>query len=148
MGGENMKVDGIEIVIESNATKACAELDRMIAKLNKVNASILLTGKAGKGSSVSGLTSGLKSYTTSASKATKSTASLASAFGKFYASYFLVIRGVKALGKAIKSSMDYIETYNYYNVIMDKIGTEFGGEWKGTAYKKRRKNTPNLSNRD
>lgn len=129
-----MKVDGIEIVIESNATKACAELDRMIAKLNKVNASILFTGKAGKGSSVSGLTSGLKSYTTSASKATKSTASLASAFGKFYASYFLAIRGVKALGKAIKSSMDYIETYNYYNVIMDKIGTEFGDAWKENGY--------------
>lgn len=134
MGGENMKVDGVEIVIESNATKACAELDRMIAKLNKVNASILFTGKAGKGSSVSGLTSGLKSYTTSASKATKSTASLAAAFGKFYASYFLVIRGVKALGRAIESSMDYIETYNYYNVIMDKIGTEFGDAWKENGY--------------
>src|SRR5574344_579695 len=130
-----MKVDGVEIVIESDASKACAQLDKMIAKLGDVNAKIRSTGKIniGKGGT-SGATSGLKSYTATASKATKSTYSLAAAFGKFYASCFLFIRGAKALGKAIESSMDYIETYNYYNVIMDKIGAEFGSAWKENGY--------------
>ena len=131
-----MKVDGVEIVIESDASKACKELDKMIAKLGDVNAKIRSTGRiniGGKGGT-SGATSGLKTYSTTASRAAKSTFSLASAFGKFYASCFLFIRGVKAIGKSIESSMDYIETYNYYNVIMDKIGTEFGDAWKENGY--------------
>lgn len=47
--------------------------------------------------------------------------SLAAAFGKFYASCFLVIRGIKGLWSAIKSSMDYVEVYNYFNAAMEQI---------------------------
>lgn len=50
---------------------------------------------------------------------------LARTFGKFYASMFLVIRAFRSLGEAIKTAMDYTETYNYFNVVTDKMAQEF-----------------------
>lgn len=50
--------------------------------------------------------------------------SIASAIGKFYATYLLLIRGVKGLWKNIQDSMDYVETFNYFNVSMQKIGQD------------------------
>lgn len=46
---------------------------------------------------------------------------LASAIGKFYASCFLAIRGVKALWAAIGKSMDYIEVKNYFDAAMEQL---------------------------
>ena len=70
----------------------------------------------------------------SAQTATKSTWSLAKAFGKFYASYFLVIRGAKGLWKSIESTTDYIETFNYYTVAFNKIGSEWGKDFERYGY--------------
>lgn len=70
------------------------------------------------------LNSGLTTYNRVASSSSSKTLSLARAFGKFYASYFLVIRGIKGLWKSIESSMDYVETFNYFNVSMKKIGKD------------------------
>lgn len=60
--------------------------------------------------------------------------SLAASFGKFYASCFLIIRAMKSLGSAIKSAMDYVETFNYFNVTMNKIGSQFSGDFKKYGY--------------
>ena len=70
----------------------------------------------------------------SAQTATKSTWSLAKAFGKFYASYFLVIRGAKGLWKSIESTTDYIEAFNYYAVAFGKIGSEWGKDFERFGY--------------
>lgn len=135
-----MEIDRLEVVVESKASKACAELDKMIAKLKQVNTamrSISSTNPINESkasNAIKSTTRGMKGYYTAATKARKSTLSLAVAFGKFYANCFLVIRGIKALGKSIESSMDYIETYNYFNVITDKIGAEFGNAWKENGY--------------
>jgi len=53
------------------------------------------------------------------------TFSLARTFGILYANLFLVIRAYKKLEEYIESSMDYVETYNYFSVTLDKIGKEF-----------------------
>lgn len=45
-------------------------------------------------------------------KATRHTFSLAAAFGKLYASYFLIIRGVRKLGEAIEYSSQLTEVQN------------------------------------
>lgn len=66
----------------------------------------------------------------SAQTATKSTWSLAKAFGKFYASYFMVVRGIKGLWKSIESTTDYIEAFNYYAVAFGKIGSEWGKDFE------------------
>lgn len=70
----------------------------------------------------------------SAQTATKSVNSLASAFGKFFAKYFLVIRGTKSLWKSIESTTDYIETFNYYTVAFNKIGSEWGKDFERFGY--------------
>lgn len=54
--------------------------------------------------------------------------------GKFYADCFIAIRGLKKLGNAIEASMDYVETYNYFSVTMDKIGTEFADMYEQYGY--------------
>lgn len=66
--------------------------------------------------------------------ATKSTWSLAKAFGKFYASYFMVIRGIKGLWTSIESTTDYIEAFNYYAVAFGKIGSEWGKDFEKYGY--------------
>jgi hypothetical protein len=70
----------------------------------------------------------------SAQTATKSTWSLAKSFGKFYASYFMVVRGIKGLWKSIESTTDYIEAFNYYAVAFDKIGSEWGKDFEKYGY--------------
>ena len=70
----------------------------------------------------------------SAQTATKSTWSLAKAFGKFYASYFMVVRGTKSLWKSIESTTDYIEAFNYYAVAFGKIGSEWGKDFEKFGY--------------
>lgn len=139
-----MKVDGIEVSIESSATKANAELDKLALKLTAISKSIsgINLGNLGNIGTISNanksgvidLSNSLKKLTTSTNNTNKSFKSFAVSAGRFYANCFLMIRGVKKLGDAIGNTMDYIETYNYYNVIMDKIGTEFGGAWKENGY--------------
>lgn len=68
------------------------------------------------------LSSGMK-------KATSSTFSLAAAFGKFYASYFLVVRAIKGLWQSIESTTDYIESFNYQTVALGKIASDWEHEY-------------------
>lgn len=60
--------------------------------------------------------------------------SLTASIGKFYATWFLVIRGVKKLGSAIKSSMDYVETFNYFNAAMEQVTSRLGDTWEKAGY--------------
>lgn len=60
----------------------------------------------------------------------KSNRSFAAMAGSFYANAFLIIRGLKKLKSSIEESMDYVETYNYFSVTMDKIGREFGKDFE------------------
>ncbi|MEI1255975.1 hypothetical protein V8Q34_14625 [Blautia sp. JLR.GB0024] len=62
------------------------------------------------------------------------TKSLSQVFRSFYATLYPIIRGIKLFGKTVEKSMDYIETYNYYSVIMDKIGSEFGSNFAQFGY--------------
>lgn len=62
------------------------------------------------------------------------TKSLSQIFHSFYATLYPIIRGIKLFGKTVEKSMDYIETYNYYSVIMDKIGSEFGSNFAQYGY--------------
>lgn len=63
-----------------------------------------------------GITSGFNRIGSSAPKAKKSIFSLASAFGKFYATYWLVLRGLGMFKKAIDISSDLTEVQNVVDV--------------------------------
>jgi phage-related protein len=132
-----------------NMPKLAAALNTMMASLSKAprvsnnliqmtNALAMLSkqgyGLKGTANALMSVNNRLKSYSSTASRATNNTISLAASFGKLYAVAYTVIRGFKSLGKAITNSMDYIESYNYFNVITDKIGSEFSGAWKENGF--------------
>lgn len=86
------------------------------------------------GTSSNSLQKSLYGVSTSARTATKNSWSLASAIGKFYATYFMVIRGSKKLIEAIKSTTDYIEAFNYQAVAFGKIGSEWDKDYEKYGY--------------
>ena len=63
-------------------------------------------------------------------KASKGFNGLASAIGKFYASYFMVIRGIKGLWSSINTTADYVEAFNYYTVSFGKIASKWDKNWE------------------
>lgn len=104
-----------------------------IIRMTNALAGLASTGAA-SGRAANSLGRNLNNYTTSARRATKSTFSLAAAFGKFYATYFLVIRGIKSLWKSIEGTTDYIEAFNYYTVAFNKVGKEWGKDFEKFGY--------------
>ena len=104
-----------------------------IIRMTNALAGLASTGAA-SGRAANSLGRNLNTYTASARRATKSTFSLAAAFGKFYATYFLVIRGIKSLWKSIEGTTDYIEAFNYYTVAFNKVGKEWGKDFEQFGY--------------
>lgn len=104
-----------------------------IIRMTNALAGLASTGAA-SGRAANSLGRNLNTYTASAKIATKSTFSLAAAFGKFYATYFLVIRGIKSLWKSIEGTTDYIEAFNYYAVAFNKVGKEWGKDFEKFGY--------------
>lgn len=104
-----------------------------IIRMTNALAGLASTGAA-SGRAANSLGRNLNTYTSSAKRATKSTFSLAAAFGKFYATYFLVIRGIKSLWSSIEGTTDYIEAFNYYTVAFNKVGKEWGKDFEKYGY--------------
>lgn len=104
-----------------------------IIRMTNALAGLASTGAA-SGRAAKSLGRNLNTYTASAKRATKSTFSLAAAFGRFYATYFLVIRGIKSLWKSIEGTTDYIEAFNYYTVAFNKVGKEWGKDFEQFGY--------------
>ena len=88
--------------------------------------------------------------------ANRATKGFVSSIGMFYAKFFLAIRAVKGLGNAIKSSMGMLETYNYFdNVIqtlskkqvesMGDIGTDSAKAYYDSFYKEYSKQARDLT---
>lgn len=86
------------------------------------------------GTSSNSLQKSVYGVSTSVRTATRSSWNLASAIGKFYATYFMVIRGSKKLIEAIKSTTDYIEAFNYQAVAFGKIGSEWDKDYEKYGY--------------
>ena len=105
---------------------------------NLIQMTTALANLAGNGSKVSSASTamyrGLNLYSSSASRATKATKGLVSQIGMFYAKCFLLIRGAKALWKATESSMDYIETLNYFDAAWGQVAGNAAGEGKKAGY--------------
>ena len=95
----------------SKAPKVSQNLINMTNAL----AQLARTG-ASSGRAASSLSKGWNIYSNSASRATKSTHSLASAFGKMYATYWLVFRAFGKLAEAIDISSQLTEVQNVVDV--------------------------------
>lgn len=105
---------------------------------NVIQMTNALANLASQGSKVGtaskSIASGLKNSSTAAVRAKKDFGGLASAIGKFYAKYFMVIRGLKGLWSSIESTADYIEAYNYFNVSLGKIGSDWSYQFDKYGY--------------
>ena len=103
--------------------------------IDMTNALANLASQGSKvGSASNSITRGLNSTSTSVNTAKKSFGGLTSAIGKFYATYFMVIRGLKGLWSSIESTADYIEAYNYFNVALGKIGSDWSHQFEKYGY--------------
>lgn len=130
----------------SNLNMLAVELKKVMEELssaptvkeNTIQMANALANLASQGSKAGtashGLIRSLNNTYSSTSKAKKGFGSLASAIGRFYATYFMVIRGSKKLIEAIKSTTDYIEAFNYQAVAFGKIGSEWDKDYEKYGY--------------
>ena len=123
--------------------KAMNNLMATLSKSPKVSKNVIqmtnaIANLASQGSKVgsasNSIARGLNRTSSSANTARKSFGGLASAIGKFYAKYFMVIRGLKGLWSSIESTADYIEAYNYFNVSLGKIGSDWSHQFEQYGY--------------
>lgn len=73
------------------------------------------------GAASNSVVNGLNKTSSAMNRTKKSAFSLAAAFGKFYATYFLLIRGAKKLWGSIQSSFDYLEVLNYFDAAFGQV---------------------------
>lgn len=155
------EIDRLEVVVEAQAKDANQQLDKLISKLEKMQSALggiggnrTIYGISGIGTSATKSSSGVRKLSDNLSTLVRKmyqtkngSKSLSQVFGSFYASFFPIIRAAKATGKAIESSMDYIETYNYYSVTMDKIGKEFANQYQKYGYESAEKYADSFTSR-
>lgn len=131
-----MEIDRLEILIEAEASKASAELDKLVSKLNRVSSamsSIKGFNIGSPSSNIKATTQTLSGYTKSTASAIKGTHSLTSQLSRLAFAFYSVRRAVGFLGNSIEKSMDYTETINLFETSFKKIGMEtarkMGMEW-------------------
>lgn len=126
-------VDSLEIQIEANAADAGKSIDLLCSKFSTLQNGL---GKIGSSSNtsfaklknnVNGLNNVFKSTETS-------TKLLARTFGNVYIKVRTLETAFRGLGKTIESSMNYVETSNFWQVALDKIGADFGKYFEQYGY--------------
>lgn len=125
-----------------NMPKLATALNSMMNTLSKaptvssnlINMTTALAGLANQGSKVGSttrsMTGSLNGYSASAQRASKSSKGLASVFGSLYANFFWVKRGADKLWKSIETSMDYVETLNYFDAAFGQVAESAVSQWE------------------
>ncbi len=105
--------------VSDNIIRMTAALAGFAVSLKGVRAS---ASDAGKNSdNLKKMSTVMDSLSGKAQKTQTSFIALSQAIGTFYANFGLLIRGIKKLWAGAESSMDYVETFNYWNVTLGKI---------------------------
>mgnify|MGYP003298985387 CR=1 FL=1 len=126
-------VDSLDIQVSATLNETEKALDSLVARLGEVKGQLSgLSAQAKKTGSSS--KSDFSVFNNTLKSSYKHTSSLAAMFGRFYANYFMVIRGVKKLWSSIEGTTDYIEALNYQNVAFGKISSEWDKEWEKYGY--------------
>lgn len=134
-------IDSLQIEISAKASSATQTVDELITKITKLSSSLGKVNGTKINTTIENVNSGSENLSSeitkigkSASKSSKKFKGLASAIGKFYATYFMAIRGIKKLWSSIESTADYIEAYNYFNVALGKIGADWSHQFEQYGY--------------
>lgn len=137
-------IDSLQIEISASSRKADAQIDLLIARLEKLENSLIGAGTSGYKNYSNNADNAtkrtktfsdvLKQFDSTSRSVTKTTRSLASAFGKFYANWFMAIRAVKGAWSSIENTADYIEAFNYFNVALGKVGKDWSHQFEQYGY--------------
>lgn len=129
-----------------NMPKLATALNSMMNTLSKaptvssnlINMTTALAGLANQGSKVGStaqsVTNSLNGYSASTQRASKSSRGLASVFGRLYANFFWVKRGADKLWQSIETSMDYVETLNYFDAAFGQVAESAVSQWESAGY--------------
>ena len=117
-------------------TNAMANLGAQASGIRSVGSAMNSAGRSGNGffGIMKRGISNVWKFASSVRSATNHNRSFASTRGLLYAKFWALKRATGKLGDAIKSSMDYIEEYNYFNVTMEKIASEWSDDFKKYGY--------------
>ena len=128
-------IDELQIHIQSEAAGASKSLNNLIKKLDKLSVSLqsvdasklnaVMGGFNGIGTASRVAAKGTDKASESAKKAVQDFNKLTISLGKYYATFALLTKGAKSVWKGIESSMDYVETSNYFSVALGEIGKQF-----------------------
>lgn len=129
------EIDSLQIEIQASADSASKALDSLINRFDNVSKKLSNVGSSSD-KNIGGITRNV-------TRAKKSFGGLASAIGKFYATYFLLIRAMKGISGAIEDTADYIEAFNYFTVSMGKIASKWDSDWENYG----EENARNYSNK-
>ena len=123
MGGKSATAAADKNIV--NLAKAVKEMMSVLSTAPKVSQNVIqmtqslaqLASTGGRaGTATRSLASSLNIFSSSSNKAKKSAGGLAAAFGKFYATYWLLIRSLGTLKQAIDISSDLTEIQNVVDV--------------------------------
>lgn len=117
-------------------TNAMANLGAQASGIRSVGSAMNSAGRSGNGffGIMKRGISNVWKFASSVRSATNHNRSFASTIGLLYAKFWALKRATGKLGDAIKSSMDYIEEYNYFNTTMEKIASEWNKDFKQFGY--------------
>lgn len=119
--------------VSNNIIQMTNALARLAAQGSKVGTALNAAGTKGT-KATSGLSGWLERLTASTGKATKATRSFAQIAGSFYSNFFVVMRGLRKAWNATEASMDFLETVNYFEVAMRKLGDDAASNWQQAGY--------------
>ena len=111
-------------------TNAIANLSSQGARAGSISGAASSDAEK-KTSLFSGAFSKLASSIRNSHKGLKSFAELS---GSFYANFYPIIRGFKRAWKSVESSMNFLETVNYFEVAMRKLGDDAASNWQQAGY--------------
>ena len=135
--GLNLSPLNTQVSKISNTMNRYAQNAQKMSSANRLGASSFSMLGRGFSNVFSGLNSINNKVDTFASKmrkADKETRNFAQTIGLLYARFFLLIRGIKGLMTAIKSSMDYIEVLNYFDNSFGTVAEHGVAKWSEMGY--------------
>ena len=119
--------------VSNNLIQMTNALANFASQGSKVGTAINSMGTTGsKGTSL--LSGWLGRLTSSTGRAMRSTKSFSQIAGSFYANFYVVMRGLRKAWSATESSMDFLETVNYFEVAMRKLGDDAAANWEPAGY--------------
>ncbi len=108
--------------VSSNVIQLTRALANLSSQGNKV------------GSASKSLVKSLNSIGNSMSTNTKKAKSFSSVIGSLYQKFFWVSRGVDKLWDSIESSVDYVETLNYFDAAFGQVADAAVSQWEEAGY--------------